>query len=103
MVKIRLKRMGRKHRPFYRVVAINSHARRQGACLEELGYYDPISKELKLNKVRVLELVAVGAQLSERAQWLSDKAPETGDLVKLDPSKVQKLSKKAQEKAKKAV
>lgn len=44
-VKIRLKRMGRKHRPFYRVNAINSRNPRDGAVLEELGYYDPIAKD----------------------------------------------------------
>ena len=44
-VKIRLKRMGRKHRPFYRVNAINSRNPRDGAVLEELGFYDPIAKD----------------------------------------------------------
>ena len=44
-VKIRLKRMGRKHRPFYRVNAINSRSPRDGAVIEELGFYDPIAKD----------------------------------------------------------
>ena len=44
-VKIRLKRMGRTHRPFYRVNAVNSRSPRDGAVLEELGFYDPIAKD----------------------------------------------------------
>jgi small subunit ribosomal protein S16 len=44
-VKIRLKRMGRTHRPFYRVNAINSRNPRDGAVIEDLGFYDPIAKE----------------------------------------------------------
>ena len=44
-VKIRLKRMGRKHHPFYRVNATNDRSPRDGAVLEELGYYDPMTKE----------------------------------------------------------
>ena len=44
-VKIRLKRMGRTHRPFYRVNAVNSRSPRDGAVLEELGFYDPITKD----------------------------------------------------------
>lgn len=44
-VKIRLKRMGRTHRPFYRVNAINSRNPRDGAVIEDLGFYDPIAKD----------------------------------------------------------
>ena len=44
-VKIRLKRMGRKHLPFYRVNAISSRSPRDGAVLEELGFYDPVAKD----------------------------------------------------------
>ena len=44
-VKLRLKRMGRTHRPFYRVNATDSRSPRDGAVLEELGFYDPIAKD----------------------------------------------------------
>ncbi len=44
-VKIRLKRMGRKHHPFYRVNAINARSARDSAVLEELGYYDPMTQD----------------------------------------------------------
>jgi small subunit ribosomal protein S16 len=44
-VKIRLKRMGRTHRPFYRVHAINGSDKRDGRALEQLGHYDPIESD----------------------------------------------------------
>lgn len=44
-VKLRLKRMGRKNHPFYRLNAMNSRSPRDGRVLEELGYYDPMNKD----------------------------------------------------------
>lgn len=44
-VKLRLKRVGRTHRPFYRLNAIDSRSPRDGRVIEQLGYYDPISKD----------------------------------------------------------
>jgi small subunit ribosomal protein S16 len=102
MVRIRLKRLGRKHRPFYRVVVIDIRARREGAPLEELGYYDPISKHLKLDKQAALAWIAKGAQPSERVQWLLDKADESGQEIVLQLVKKERLSRKAAEKAKAA-
>lgn len=43
MVRIRLKRMGRRHRPFYRISAMEMRNPRDGRVLEDLGFYDPIS------------------------------------------------------------
>lgn len=104
MVKIRLKRLGRKHRPFYRIVVTDIRNRRDGEPLSELGYYNPISKQLKLDKQAALEWIAKGARPSEAAQRLINKASETGELVQLEVVKKQRLSKKAQaaEQAKKA-
>jgi small subunit ribosomal protein S16 len=102
MVRIRLKRLGRKHRPFYRIVVIDIRARRQGAPLEELGYYNPISKQLKLDKQKALAWVAQGAQPSERALWLIEKADENGQEVVVQIAKKETLSRKAAEKAKAA-
>ncbi|MEB3286410.1 MAG: 30S ribosomal protein S16 [Vampirovibrionales bacterium] len=99
MVKIRLKRVGRKKRPFYRIVATDIRSRRDGAPLAELGYYNPISRELKLDKPAALAWVAKGAIPSPTAQRLMDKASETGELVKLESKQGQKLSKKAKAKA----
>ncbi len=50
MVKIRLKRLGYKKNPTYRIVVIDSRSKREGAPIEELGYYNPKTKEMKLNK-----------------------------------------------------
>lgn len=99
MVRIRLKRLGRKKRPFYRIVAVDIRTRRDGAPLQELGYYNPVSRELKLDKKTTLEWVAKGAIPTPSAQRLIDKANESGELVKLETKQANKLSKKAQAKA----
>jgi len=48
MVKIRLKRMGKKRHPFYRIVVADALAPRDGKFIEQIGYYDPMSKDLKI-------------------------------------------------------
>ena len=98
MVKIRLKRLGRKKRAFYRLVATDVRCRRGGAPLQELGYYNPAAREVKIDKQAVLAWVAKGALLTPAAQRIVDKASETGELVKLEPKRTDKLSKKAQAK-----
>jgi len=100
MVKIRLKRLGRKHRPFYRIIVTDIRNRRDGAPLMELGYYNPISKELKLDKKTAMDWIAKGAQPSDSALRLINKADENGQLIVLEVAKKEKLSKKAAEKAK---
>lgn len=100
MVKIRLKRQGRKKRPFYRIVVTDIRNRRDGKPIEELGFYNPLSKELRLDKAKALAWIAKGAQPTETTQRLIDKAPESGELIVLDVAKKERLSKKA--KAKKA-
>ena len=68
-VKIRLKRMGRRHRPFYRLVAIDKAKARDGREIEELGFYDPINKDaeqqLSLKRERIEYWMSVGALPSE--------------------------------------
>lgn len=64
-VKIRLTRIGRVHRPFYRIAAFDSRTRRDGEALEYLGYYDPMLStglRVKLNKERAEAWLAQGAQ-----------------------------------------
>ncbi len=102
MVRIRLKRLGRKHKPFYRIVVTDIRNRREGAPLVEIGYYNPMTKQLKMDKAAALDWISKGAQPSERAQWLIERADETGAEVTLQIVKKERLSKKAQEKAKKA-
>ena len=95
MVKIRLKRLGRKKKPFYRIIVIDGRARRQGASLAELGYYNPLSRELKLNKIEAQEWVGKGAILTPTVARLLDQAPETGELIVLERAQKERLSKKA--------
>ena len=66
-VRIRLKRMGRKKRPFYRLVAIDSKKRRDGLEIERLGWYDPIPSEFScnVNEDRVIHWLKQGAQPSD--------------------------------------
>ena len=68
-VRIRLKKMGRLHRPFFRINACDSHAPRDGKVLECLGTYDPLekddAKQLVLDRERVVWWLDHGAQPSE--------------------------------------
>lgn len=69
VVAIRMKRMGRKNRPFYRVYASDSRSPRDGRTIEPLGFYDPLApkaeNQLKLDAERIKYWVSVGAQPSE--------------------------------------
>lgn len=75
-VKIRLKRMGAKKRPFYRVVIADSRARRDGKFIETVGTYNPITvpAEVKLNEDAILAWLDKGAQPSDTARNLLSKA-----------------------------
>ena len=68
-VRIRMKKMGRKHRPFFRMCAIESRAPRDGKTIEELGHYDPLVKDVDaraiLNGERIAYWLSVGALPSE--------------------------------------
>ena len=64
-VHLRLSRMGRHKRPFYRVVAIDSRMRRDGRCIEVLGTHDPLTENrTELKAERVLDWLQKGAQPS---------------------------------------
>ena len=78
MVRIRLARGGKKKKPFYRIVAADSRAPRDGRFLEVLGYYNPVSepKDLKINTERVNYWIAAGAQMSQTAENLHKKVLE---------------------------
>ncbi len=66
MVRIRLKRMGRRNRPFYRINAMDKRAPRDGRILENLGWYDPIAKDedkqIFVKSDRIEHWLSVGAQ-----------------------------------------
>lgn len=97
VVKIRLKRLGYKKNPTYRIIVIDSRNKREGAPIEELGHYNPKTKEMKLNKESALNWVKKGAQVSETVQYLIKNCDENGALVYNKKTEV-KLSKKAQAK-----
>ncbi len=73
-VSLRLKRMGRRHRPFYRVTAVDKRKSRDGRVIEELGHYDPLEKDVAKQVVlrgdRIQYWLSVGAQPSETVRGL---------------------------------
>ena len=97
MVKIRLKRLGYKKNPSYRIVVIDSRDKREGAPIEELGHYNPKTKEMKLNKESALNWIKKGAQATETVQYLIKNCDDNGALV-YNKKAEQKLSRKAQAK-----
>ncbi|EJB84779.1 ribosomal protein S16 [Helicobacter pylori Hp H-11] len=76
MTVIRLTRIGRKKKPFYRVVVTDSRKRRDGGWIESIGYYNPLSepKDIKIDKERLNYWKSMGAKMSERVEKLSQKA-----------------------------
>ena len=70
--KIRLRRMGAKKAPFYRVVVADSRSPRDGRFIVEIGYYNPISEpaEIKINEEKVLKWLQTGAEPSETVKQL---------------------------------
>ena len=71
-VKIRLKRMGSKKKPFYRIVVADSRAPRDGKFIEEIGYYNPLTeaKEIKVDKEKVNAWIKNGAKPSDTVNRL---------------------------------
>ena len=77
MVVLRLKRFGRRHRPFYRLCAMDKRSPRDGRVIEELGWYDPLAsdeRQSKFNTDRVDYWLSVGAQPSNTVANLLRKA-----------------------------
>ena len=75
-VKIRLRRMGAKKAPFYRIVVADSRAPRGGAFVEELGYYNPVADpiELKVDTEKAAEWIRKGAQPTDTVRGLLKKS-----------------------------
>jgi small subunit ribosomal protein S16 len=88
MVVLRLKRMGRTHRPFYRLNAIDKRAPRDGRVIEELGWFDPVApedKQLNLKVDRIDYWLSVGAQPSQTVANLLKR-------INVDPKSGKKLA-----------
>ena len=76
MVKIRLKRMGMKKEPFYRVVVSDSRTPRDGRFVEEIGYYNPVSVPavIKFDEERAKYWIGTGAQPTDTVRGLLKKS-----------------------------
>ncbi len=76
MTVIRLTRMGRKKKPFYRIVVTDSRKRRDSGWIESIGYYSPLSKPatIKIDAERLTYWKSVGAKMSERVSKLASQA-----------------------------
>ena len=94
MVKIRLKRLGYKKNPTYRIVVINDSQKREGKPICELGHYNPKTKEMKLDKATALDWISKGAKPSETVQYLINNCDDEGKLIYKQKTE-KKLSKKA--------
>ncbi len=83
MVRIRLKRVGRRHRPAYRVAAFDRRSARDSKVLEELGSFDPLNpaedKQVVLKRERIEYWLSVGAQPSDTVRRLLVKQGVLGD------------------------
>ncbi len=75
-VKIRLKRMGAKKTPFYRVVVADSRSPRDGRFIEEIGYYNPVSNpvQIKIDNDKAKSWLEKGAQPSDTVRSLLKKS-----------------------------
>jgi small subunit ribosomal protein S16 len=74
MIKIRLKRFGKKREASYRLVAMQSTTRRDGRPLEELGFYNPRTDEIRLDNEAILKRLQQGAQPTETVRRILEKA-----------------------------
>ena len=117
VVRLRLQRFGRKHSPFFRMVAAHDKSPRDGRFLEVIGTYNPIAnkdgaKEIRLKTDRIKYWVSVGGQPSDRVAWILGKfgilppPPKRFNPMKMIPRKerkeeAKKNETKAKEKAKK--
>ncbi len=94
-VRIRMKRMGRVNRPFYRVCAIDSKRGRDGRVIEELGYYDPLVREVDARAIlkgeRIAYWMSVGALPSERCTVLIKKYGHEGTHLAAQQTALERL------------
>ncbi|MCC0177184.1 30S ribosomal protein S16 [Waterburya agarophytonicola K14] len=74
MIKLRLKRFGKKREVSYRIVAIESKTRRDGRPIEELGFYNPRTDETRLDVPAIVKRLQQGAQPSQTVRSILNKA-----------------------------
>lgn len=97
MLKIRLKRLGSKKAPTYRIIVINSTTKREGRPVQELGHYNPKTKVMQLDLTAAQDWVKKGAQPTDTVKFLMANCNADGTLNYKKKETV-KLSKKAQAK-----
>ena len=94
-VRIRMKKMGRRHRPFFRICAVDSRSPRDGRVIEELGYYDPMVKETdaraSLKSERIDYWLSVGAQPSDNVKVLIKKYGSSGTHFEQQQSALERI------------
>ncbi len=94
-VKLRMKKLGRKHRPFFRICAMDSRTPRDGRAIEELGTYDPMVPDadarVKLERERIAYWMSVGAQPSPKVAVLIRKYGTGGTHVDANTAALEKL------------
>ena len=102
-VRIRLKKMGRKHKPFFRVCATDARTPRDGRVIEELGYYDPMVRDTDaraiLNGERIDYWLGVGAQPSDKFAVLIKKYGSNGTHLEQQKAALEQISNRKQQAA----
>ncbi|MCE9557237.1 MAG: 30S ribosomal protein S16 [Planctomycetes bacterium] len=95
-VRIRMKKLGRKHRPYFRICAIDIRSPRDGRVIEELGTYDPLIPEtdarVRMDHERVQYWLGVGAQPSDRVRILIKKYGPQGTHLAAQQAATEKLA-----------
>jgi small subunit ribosomal protein S16 len=95
MIRIRMKMMGRKHRPYFRICAIQGNSPRDGRVIEELGTYDPLVPEtdarVNFEAERVEYWLSVGAQPSEKVKVLIRKYGAKGTHLEQRKAALERL------------
>lgn len=94
-VRLRMKKLGRRHLPFFRICAMDSRAPRDGRVIEELGHYDPMVREtdarVVLNRERVDYWLGVGAKPTPKVAVLIRKYGTDGSHLAQNASALEKL------------
>lgn len=86
MVVLRLKRLGRRNRPFYRINAMDRRSQRDGRVIEQIGFYDPLApddRQVSVNVGRADYWLSVGAQPSRTVKTLLRRVKETAAAVEV--------------------
>ena len=95
-VRIRMKKFGRRHRPFFRICAVDKRRPRNGRVIEELGTYDPMLPEVDaravLNAERIQYWLGVGAQPSDKVGVLIKKYGQDGTHVEKQTAALERLA-----------